>query len=285
MCSLVFHSSILLDLRLLQNPICAVVSFCPKKSCRHKLLVSTSFWYWHLNISSVLTSLKHTVTIFWVANEMWVCYWLMVVLSVSFWSLCYWNMSLFVFILDAIFCGTIFFFIFQDSFWLVKKSWYVHSCSTQQFYWVSDHCRGDLRCDELLSEKSCRHKLVVSTSFWYWLLNVSSVFTSLIYIATLFRVVNALWICWQLMGALSFWFWSLCFWNMSFFCVCTWCDLLWYKFFFIFQDSVWLVKKSWCVQCCSMHLFYWICDCCRIRFALWWVFVRKKLSSQIVSFH
>ena len=30
-------------------------------------------------------------------------------------------MSFFVFVLDAIFCGT-FFFIFQDNMWLVKKS-------------------------------------------------------------------------------------------------------------------------------------------------------------------
>ena len=28
----------------------------------------------------------------------------------------------FVFIFDAIFCGTIFFFIFEDNVWLVKKS-------------------------------------------------------------------------------------------------------------------------------------------------------------------
>ena len=28
----------------------------------------------------------------------------------------------FVFIFDAIFCGTIFFFIFEDSVWLVKSS-------------------------------------------------------------------------------------------------------------------------------------------------------------------
>ena len=85
-----------------------------RKSCRHKLVVSTSFWYWLLNVSSVQTSLKYTATIFWVANEMWVCYWLMVVLSFSFWSLCFWNMSLFVFILDAIFCGTIFFSFFRQ---------------------------------------------------------------------------------------------------------------------------------------------------------------------------
>ena len=56
-------------------------------------------------------------------------------------------------------------------------------------------------------------------------------------------------------------------------------------FFFIFQDSVWLVKKSWCVHCCSIHRFYWPSDRCRRGFALWWFFVRKKLSSQIGSFH
>ena len=38
---------------------------------------------------------------------------------------------------------------------------------------------ADLLCDNFLSEKSCRNKLVVSTSFWSWLLNVSSVLTSL----------------------------------------------------------------------------------------------------------
>ena len=55
--------------------------------------------------------------------------------------------------------------------------------------------KADLCCGEFLSEKSCCHKLVVSISFWSWLLNVSSVFTSLKYKATLFWVVNALWIC------------------------------------------------------------------------------------------
>ena len=45
---------------------------------------------------------------------------------------------------------------------------------------------ANLRCGDFLSEKSCRHKLVVSTSFWSWPLNVSSVLTSLKYTATLF---------------------------------------------------------------------------------------------------
>ena len=54
---------------------------------------------------------------------------------------------------------------------------------------------ADLSHGEFLSEKNCRHKLVVSTSFWYWLLNVSSVLTSLKYTATIFWIVNALWIC------------------------------------------------------------------------------------------
>ena len=34
---------------------------------------------------------------------------------------------------------------------------------------------ADLRCGDFLSIESCRHKLVVSTSFWSWLLNISSV--------------------------------------------------------------------------------------------------------------
>ena len=54
---------------------------------------------------------------------------------------------------------------------------------------------ADLRCGEFSSEKNCRHKLVVSTSFWQWLLNVSSVLTSLKNTATFFWVVNAFWVC------------------------------------------------------------------------------------------
>ena len=54
---------------------------------------------------------------------------------------------------------------------------------------------ADLRCGDFLSEKNFRHKLVVSTSFWSWLLNVSSVLTSLKYTATSFWIVNALWVC------------------------------------------------------------------------------------------
>ena len=51
---------------------------------------------------------------------------------------------------------------------------------------------ANFRCGVFLSEKSC-HKLVVSTSFWSWLLNVSSVLTSLKFTDPLFWVFNALW--------------------------------------------------------------------------------------------
>ena len=53
---------------------------------------------------------------------------------------------------------------------------------------------ADFRCGVFLSEKSCRHKLVVFTSFWSWLLNVSSVLTSSKYTATFFWIFNALWV-------------------------------------------------------------------------------------------
>ena len=110
------------------------------------------------------------------------------------------------------------------------------------------------------------------------------VLTSLKFTATSFWIVNALWVYWQFMRVLSFWFWSWCFWNMSFFVFildAIFCGTN----FFIFQNSVWIVKKSWCVHRCSNPQFYWFSDRCRSGFALWWFFVRKKLSSQIGSFH
>ena len=135
-----------------------------------------------------------------------------------------------MFVLDAIFCGTNF-FIFQDSVWLVRKSWWVHCCSNHQFHWVKDRCRSGFALWWFLSEESCCHKMAVSTSFWSWLLNVSSVLTSFKYTATVFRVVNALWVCWKFKGVLSFLFLVFMFLKYVFFCVCSWCDLLWYKFF------------------------------------------------------
>ena len=162
--------------------------------------------------------------------------------SFWFWSLCFWNMSFFVFILDAIFCGKNF-FIFQDSVWLVKKSWCVNFCSTYRFYWLSDRCRSGIA----LWWFFVRKKLSQIGSF-HWLLLLAtecfSVLTSLKYTATLFWVLNAFWVCWSLMGVLGFDFGfrvsEICLFFVfildAIFCGTN---------FFIFQDSVWLVKKSW----------------------------------------
>ena len=89
---------------------------------------------------------------------------------------------------------------------------------------------ANMRCGDFLSEKSFRHKLIVSTSFWSWLLNASSVLTSLKIPALLFWFVNALWVCWLIMGVLGFGFWYLCFRKTSFLCSSL-MRFLWYKFF------------------------------------------------------
>ena len=67
---------------------------------------------------------------------------------------------------------------------------------------------ADLLCGVFLSEKSC-HKLVVSTSFWSWLLNAFSVLTSLKYIALLFWIVNVGKL--TIRGSIIFLICSLCF--------------------------------------------------------------------------
>ena len=89
---------------------------------------------------------------------------------------------------------------------------------------------ADLHCGIFLSEKNGRHKLVVSTNFWSWLLNASSVLTSLKIAALLFWFVNALWVCWLIMGVLGFGFWYLCFRKTSFLCSSL-LRFLWYKIF------------------------------------------------------
>ena len=102
-------------------------------------------------------------------------------------------MSIFVFVLDAIFCGTIF-FIFQDTVWLVNlldKFIVVPFISSTRLALVAEAVCSVI----IFVQKSCRHKLVVSTRFWSWLRNASSVLTSLKYAALLFWSVNALWVC------------------------------------------------------------------------------------------
>ena len=46
---------------------------------------------------------------------------------------------------------------------------------------------------------------------------------------------------------------------------------------------MWLVKKSWCVHCCSIHQFYWVSDSWWSEFALWWFFVRKKIVVTVLA--
>ena len=119
-----------------------------------------------------------------------------------------------------------FFFIFQDSVWLITSFWCVYCCSIHRFYWLSDRCWSRFALWWFLSEKCC-HRLVVSTGFWSWLLNVSSVLTTLKYTATLFSVVNAFWVCWRFMGVLGFDFGVLVSEICLFLCVYPWCDFSW----------------------------------------------------------
>ena len=141
-------------------------------------------------------------------------------------------MSFFVFFLDAIFYGTSL-FIFQDTVWLVESSWCVQYCSIHQFYRVSHRC-------------SC-HKLVVSTSFWSWLLIVSSVLTSLKYTATFFGLLMR---CGFADSSWEYYVFDfgLCVSEICLFCVCSWCDLMWYKFIHISGHCV----ASWVILMCSI---------------------------------
>ena len=60
----------------------------------------------------------------------------------------------------------------------------------------------DLRSGDFLSKKSCLYKLVVSTSFWSWLLNV---LTTKKYSGSFFWVVNVLMRCGYADCSWDFW--------------------------------------------------------------------------------
>ena len=69
---------------------------------------------------------------------------------------------------------------------------------------------------------------------------------------------------------------------MSFF-VCIFDGIFCGTIFFNFEDSVWLVKSTWCVNCCFIRQIYWVGDSCRSEFELWWFFVRKKIVVTVLA--
>ena len=100
---------------------------------------------------------------------------------------------------------------------------------------------ADLRCGDFLSEKNCRHKLVISTSVWSRLLNVSSVLTIKKYSDTFLVYYCAVGLL-TVHGGTKFLNLVFMFLKYVFFVFVL--DAIFYGTnFFIFQDNVWLVKS------------------------------------------
>ena len=148
------RSQCLADINFLMSSFLSVYSIL--ENVVTKLVVSTRFWSWLLKVSSVVTSLNYSAMLFWFVIVLWVGWRFMGVLCFWFWFSCFLNMSFYVFILEAIFCGTSFFLIFQDIVWLVNSSWYFHWCSIHQFYWISGRCRSEFALWWFFVQKSCR---------------------------------------------------------------------------------------------------------------------------------
>ena len=201
MCSLLFDSSGLLGQRSLQKRICAVVIFCPKK-------LSSQYWQFFVfgldyQTFLVFINLKDSAAFLGLKMPFFTCYWYLGALSLWFQFFLRNHVILCVYQ----WCGfsRYKFFHFYQSVWLILSFWCAHFYSFVKFYWGSGRCTSEFALEYFCLNKVClNHKLVVSTSFWSWLLNVSSVLTSLKYTATLFSVVNALWVCWRFMGVLGF---------------------------------------------------------------------------------
>ena len=175
-------------------------------------------------------------------------------------------MSFYVSISDAVFLVQNF-CIFDHSVWLVLSFRCANFCSFIQFYWGRGHCTSEFELECFCLNKVITNwELTLASGLGYWMFlqfwhlwNTQRRF---------FWVANALWVCWRYMVVLSISFWSLCFWKMSFLCSFLMRSFV-VQFFFIFQDTVWLVKSSWCVHCCSIHQFFWVSDRCRSVFAQW----------------
>ena len=168
--------------------------------------------------------------------------------SWDFWVLifvfCFWNMSFLCSSLTRFFVVQC--FHFQDSVWLVKKIDVFFVVPFINSIVLAIFAEVDLRCGEFLSEKSWRHKLVVSTSFWSWLLNVSSVLTSLNYTAIFLGLLMR---CGYNDDSWEYYVFNFGLYDFE---ICIFLCLSLIRSFVVqfFQGSLWLVKSTWCVQNC-----------------------------------
>ena len=85
----------------------------------------------------------------------------------------------FVIVLDEVFWGTIFFFVFQVSVGIVRYSCCVHCCSIYQIYWSSDRCGSEIALWCFFSEKNGRHSTDSFPFVWPSQLDIHKFYTNL----------------------------------------------------------------------------------------------------------
>ena len=136
-------------------------------------------------------------------------------------------MSFYVSISDAVFLVTSF-SIFDQSVWLILSFWCAHFYPFIDFYWSSGRCTSEFALECFCLNKVITNWLVVSTSFWSWLLNVLQ-FWHLWNRERRFFLMR----CGYAEDSWEFWILILVFVFLKyfFFCVHLWCDFLWYNFF------------------------------------------------------
>ena len=203
------------------------------------------------------------------------------VLSFWFWSFCFWNLSLFVFILDAIFCGTNF-FIFQDIVWLVKLSWCVHCCSVQQLHWVSYRCGSEFELWWFFVRKK------LSSQYWQFFFLFGLGFQTILELSQnwkselLFWVDNAFSTCWCYLGVLNNWVHFFSVESCLFICLSVMRFFLLQVFPFLITVSGWYYQIDVLI---FIHLFSYTGIVLVAQVNLCWrVFVLIKLS-RIGSYH
>ena len=126
----------------------------------------------------IIRSLIYTANLFWVVSVLWICWMFMGALIFDFafmflkyvFFLCSSLMRFFVVQMFSFFRNVLGNFSHLDVFIVAP---FISSTG------LAIVAEADLLCVSYFPEKICRHKLVVFTSFWSWLLNVSSVLTSM----------------------------------------------------------------------------------------------------------
>ena len=206
---------------------------------------------------------------FWVVIALWFCWRFMVVLSFWFWNFCFFEFLeyvFFLFILDATFCGTIFFHFSGNcaASQVILMFIVAQFISSTGLVVVAE---ANFRCGFFFVRKK------LSSQCWQFFFLFGLDYQTFLEFSQIWKTELPFWVdnafctCWCYLGVLNNWF-QFFFCGIMSFLVSISDAVFLVTSFSIFDHSVWLILTSRCAHFNSFVHFFWGSGRCTSEFVL-----------------